>query len=190
MSDPTSAPRIALQPLPYVDLLARREASDIDLVVIHCTELPDLAMAREYGERLLYGSGTGASGHWYVDRDGAIVEYVPAARIAHHVRGHNARSVGIELVNRGRFPHWLDSRHQQMDEAYPDPQIEALLGLLAHLHATLPGLRAIAGHEDLDLERVAASDDPARTVARKRDPGPLFPWTDVLARVPLTRIGA
>lgn len=190
MSDPTSAPRIALQPLPYVDLLTTREIADIDLVVIHCTELPDLAMAREYGERLLYDTRTGASGHWYVDRDGTIVEYVPATRVAHHVRGHNARSVGIELVNRGRFPHWLDSRHQQMDEAYPHPQIEALLGLLAHLHATLPGLRAIAGHEDLDRDRVAASDTPARTVARKRDPGPLFPWTDVLARVPLTRIGA
>ena len=36
MSDPTSAPRIALQPLPYVELLAPREASDITLVVIHC----------------------------------------------------------------------------------------------------------------------------------------------------------
>ncbi|ATD67313.1 MULTISPECIES: N-acetylmuramoyl-L-alanine amidase [Luteimonas] len=190
MSAPTSAPRIALQPLPYAGLLAEREVSDITLVVIHCTELPDLATAREYGERVLYDSGTGASGHWYIDRDGSIVEYVPATRVAHHVRGHNAHSVGIELVNRGRFPHWYDSRHQAMDQPYPAPQIGALGELLAHLRATLPALRGIAGHEDLDLERVAASDDPARTVARKRDPGPLFPWQDVLARVPLTRIGA
>ncbi|MCD9006349.1 N-acetylmuramoyl-L-alanine amidase [Luteimonas sp. XNQY3] len=189
MSDPTSALRIALQPLPYVDLLAPRAASDITLVVIHCTELPDLATARVYGERVLYDSGAGASGHWYIDRDGAIVEYVPATRVAHHVRGHNAQSVGIELVNTGRFPDWYDSRHQAMDEAYTPAQIEALVALLAHLRATLPALREIAGHEDLDTDRVAASDDPALTVARKRDPGPMFPWADVLARVPLTRVG-
>lgn len=189
MSDPTSAPRITLQPLPYVDLLAGRELSDITLVVVHCTELPDLAIAREYGERVLYDSGAGASGHWYIDRDGSIVEYVQADRVAHHVRGHNAQSVGIELVNRGRFPHWYDSRHQAMDEAYQPAQIEALVHLLAHLHATLPALREIAGHEDLDTGRVAASDDAALRVARKRDPGPLFPWADVLARVPLHRIG-
>lgn len=183
------APPIQLQPLPYVDLLTPRAVEDITLVVIHCTELPDLAAARAYGERMLYDSGSGASGHWYIDRDGAIVEYVPATRVAHHVRGHNASSVGIELVNTGRFPDWYDSRHQAMDEAYTPAQIETLVALLVHLRATLPNLRAIAGHEDLDTERVAASDDPALTVARKRDPGPLFPWADVLARVPLTRIG-
>ena len=189
MSDPTSAPRIALQPLPYVDLLPPRAASDITLAVIHCTELPDLATARAYGERVLYDSGTGASGHWYIDRDGRIVEYVPPTRVAHHVRGHNALSIGIELVNTGRFPDWYDSRRQAMDEAYPPAQLEALVGLLAYLRATLPALREIAGHEDLDTGRIAASDDPGLTVARKRDPGPLFPWPALLARVPLHRIG-
>lgn len=185
---PTSS--IQYQPLPYVDLLALRDVSDLTLVVIHCTELPDLAAARDYGERVLYDSGTGASGHVYIDRDGSIVEYVPATRVAHHVRGYNAHSIGIELVNRGRFPHWYDSRHQAMDEAYSGAQIEALVSLLAHLQATLPRLRDIAGHEDLDTDCIAASDDPVRSVARKRDPGPLFPWDTVLARVPLQRIGA
>ena len=46
-------------------------------------------------------------------------------------------------------------------------------------------LRHIAGHEDLDREQVPASDDPTLRVARKRDPGPLFPWARVLAKVPL-----
>ena len=75
--------------------------------------------------RSRYDSGTGASGHWYIDRDGTIVEYVPAGRVAHHVRGHNAQSVGIELVNTGRFPDWYGSRHQAMDEPYTDAQIAA-----------------------------------------------------------------
>jgi len=176
-------------PLPYADRLQARPLEQVTLAVIHCTELPDLATAREYGERVLYpGSGTGNSGHYYIDRDGRIHRYVPETRIAHHVRGHNADSIGIELVNTGRWPHWLDSRHQSMDEAYPDAQVDSLIGLLRHLQATLPALRTIAGHEDLDTTMEAASDDPSLLVPRKRDPGPRFPWSAVLAAIRLSRV--
>jgi len=182
-------PRIEIDHLPYVPRLATRALDAITLVVIHCTELPDLAQARRYGEKVLYpDSGTGNSGHWYIDRDGRIVEYVPPGRIAHHVRGHNPHALGIELVNRGRWPDWLDSRRQQPDEAYPPAQIAALRALLQHLRQTLPALRQIAGHEDLDTEHVPASDNPALRVARKRDPGPLFPWTEVLPGSGLQRL--
>jgi N-acetylmuramoyl-L-alanine amidase len=184
------APAIRTQPLPYAELLEARPAAAIDTVVIHCTELPDLAIARSYGERVLYASGTGNSGHYYVDRDGAIAEFVPPLRAAHHTRGWNPRSIGIELVNTGRWPHWLDSRHQAMDEAYPDVQIEGLIALLRDLHARFPSLTQIAGHEDLDLDEVHASDDPTIKVRRKRDPGPLFPWPRVLTDISLTRIVA
>lgn len=179
-----------LQPLPYVDALAPRDPAAIDTVVLHCTELPDLATARDYGERVHYASGTGNSGHYYIDRDGTIVEYVPVARIAHHTRGWNPRSVGIELVNTGRFPDWLDSRRQAMDEPYTEAQLLALVALLHDLRARLPGLAQVAGHEDLDLDEVEASDDPALRVRRKRDPGPLFPWPALLAAVPLRRVAA
>ena len=182
------APPIRRHLLPYADALAARESAAIDTVVIHCTELPDLATAREYGERILYpASGTGNSGHYYIDRDGGIVEYVTPQRVAHHTRGWNPRSIGIELVNIGRFPDWLDSRHQAMDEPYTEAQITALVALLGQLKARLPALRQIAGHEDLDLDEVEASDDPAVKVRRKRDPGPLFPWNEVLQAVPLQR---
>ena len=177
-------------PLPYVARLQARPAAAVTLVVIHCTELPDLATAREYGERVLYPeSGSGNSGHFYVDRDGGVQRWVPEDRIAHHVRGHNPHAIGIELVNRGRWPHWLDAAHQAMDEPYPDAQVEALIALLAQLRATLPALRDIAGHEDLDRDQVPASDDPSILVPRKRDPGPRFPWDRVLAAVPLRRVG-
>src|SRR5690606_17820149 len=102
-------------PLPYVAQLEARSPAQVDLAVIHCTELPDLASGRAWGERVLYPSGTGNSGHYYIDRDGTVLRYVPDERIAHHVRGHNARAIGIELVNTGRYPHWLDSRQQAMD---------------------------------------------------------------------------
>lgn len=164
-------------PLPYVERLGERSVDDIELVVIHCTELPDLAMARAYGERVLYvDSGTGNSGHYYIDRDGKVVQFVPIERIAHHTRGYNPRSIGIELVNVGRYPNWLDSRYQQMSEPYTPAQLDALANLLASLRRRLPALSRIAGHEDLDTGTEAATDDPAIQVRRKRDPGVHFPW--------------
>jgi N-acetylmuramoyl-L-alanine amidase len=181
-------PIIHDQPLPYVDRLPERAAAAVTLAVIHCTELPDLATAREYGEKVLYDSGAGNSGHYYVDRDGTIYRYVPGTRIAHHVRGHNPHSIGIELVNLGRYPHWWDSRGQTMTEPYSAEQIAALVALLDELQRQFPNLRQIAGHEDLDTARIPASDDAALEISRKLDPGPLFPWDEVLAQSALERI--
>lgn len=179
---------ITRQWLPYVPQLPARPLAQIDLVVMHCTELPDLATAREYGERVLHASGTGNSGHYYIDRDGTVVQYVPAGRIANHTRGYNPRSIGIEIVNSGRYPDWLDSRHQDMTEPYTPAQITATAGLLQALASELDQLRFIAGHEDLDTAQVPASDDPQLQVFRKRDPGPRFPWPAVLSACGLTRL--
>ena len=179
---------IAVDLLPYEARLDERPLAQIDLVVIHCTELPDMAMAREFAERVLYDSGTGNSGHYYIDRDGKVFQYVPLQRIAHHVRGYNPRAIGIELVNTGRYPEWLDSRNQGMDEPYTEAQVASLIALLRKLQDELPSLRQIAGHEDLDTTTTSASDDPRVQVPRKRDPGPLFPWPRVLEAVTLERI--
>lgn len=190
---PSAPPDIRVEPLPYEARLEKRELAQVDLVVIHCTELPDLATAREYGERVLYepradgGGGTGNSGHFYIDRDGSVHRWVGLDRVAHHVRGCNARSVGIELVNTGRYPDWLDSGRQAMDEPYAEAQIAALIALLQQLQAGLPSLRWIAGHEDLDTAEVAASNDASLQVRRKRDPGPRFPWARVLDSIVLQR---
>ena len=177
------------RPLPYVNALPERAIDAVELVVIHCTELPDLAMAREYGENVVHASGTGNSGHYYVDRDGTIICFVPGTRVANHVRGNNPGSIGIELVNLGRYPNWWDSRQQQMSEPYPAAQIIALRSLLEHLRGQFPNLRKIAGHEDLDTEMMPASDDPSQQVRRKLDPGVMFPWHDVLDGSELTRVG-
>jgi N-acetylmuramoyl-L-alanine amidase len=184
-----SGPEIRDHLLPYVHRLGTRPVSGIDLVVVHCTELPDLATAREFGERIVHSDGSGNSGHYYIERGGSIERHVPPERIAHHTRGYNPRSVGIELVNIGRYPNWFDSRHQAMTEPYPDAQLLALERLLARLRAELPNLGWIAGHEDLDTGSVEASDDPAIQVRRKRDPGPLFPWPRILAACGLKRMG-
>lgn len=180
---------IHVEPLPYEARLDARPREQVDLVVIHCTELPDLAMARRFGEEVLYAaSETGNSGHYYVDRDGSVHQYVSVERVAHHTRGYNPRSIGIELVNRGRYPDWLAAGHQAMDEPYTAAQLQALIALLRQLREENPALRLIAGHEDLDTTEVEASDDPSLKVRRKRDPGPQFPWDEVLQAVPLERL--
>ncbi len=130
------------QPLPYALLLPERPVDEVDLVVMHCTELPDLVIAREYGEKVHYPNGTGHSGH-YLRRSRR--RRVPLCRsdprVAHHTRGYNPRSIGIELVNTGRYPDWFDTRRQAMTEPYPDAQIAALVALLGELRQAFPNLR-------------------------------------------------
>ena len=168
--------------LPYVAQLDKRPLDSINLVVIHCTELPDLATAREYGERIHYPeTGTGNAGHYYIERSGRVEEWVPPDRVSHHVRGFNEHSIGIELDNPGRFPDWYDSRKQAMETPYSMVQLENLVRLLQLLKNAIPGLQHISGHEMLDRERVASSNDPDILVQRKTDPGPLFPWQRVIA---------
>lgn len=178
------------RPLPYENQLTKRELSAIELVVIHCTELPDLATARDYGEQIHYDSGTGNSGHFYIDRDGHIEQWLELDRIAHHVKDHNHNSIGIELVNNGRYPNWYHSAHQTPTEAYPAVQISALTALLKQLTQRLPNLKHIVGHSDLDQTQLSAEDKPDLIIARKIDPGPLFPWHQVMQHNRLINIGS
>lgn len=172
----------------YNDSLDSRHMPDVDLVVIHCTELPSLEMSREFGEQIVHEeTGTGNSGHFYIDLDGATYLWVNLDRVAHHVRGMNERSVGIELVNQGRYPDWFRSDRQMLTDPYPDAQIAALKMLLKKLESMMPSLAWIAGHEELDTGTILSEDDPGRMIRRKVDPGPLFPWRAVAASVRLTR---
>ncbi len=181
-------PEIFQKPLSYVPRLEKRSSRNITLVVIHCTELPDLATARKWGEKIIYPeSSTGNSGHYYIDRDGRIEQWVPLDRIAHHVRSFNRHSVGIELVNAGRYPNWFDSRQQHMAEQYPRVQTQSLAILLHYLSESMPGLKSIAGHADLDEEMIPSDDRPDIMVRRKLDPGPQFPWADILKNTHLER---
>jgi N-acetylmuramoyl-L-alanine amidase len=181
--------KILRRPLPYAAKLTPRPLTDIDTVVIHCTELPDMATARQFGEKIHYASGTGNSGHFYISKSGQVEQWVDENRIANHVAGHNLHTIGIELDNRGRYPHWFDSRYQQPNDPYTDAQITALIALLQHLQQKLPALQYIAGHEDLDQRRIAAEDRPEVMIRRKIDPGPLFPWEKVMASIRLINIG-
>jgi N-acetylmuramoyl-L-alanine amidase len=180
LSKPAWLEQARPDPLDYQSRLEKRALEDINLIVIHATELPDLTTARQYGEKIHYPvSQTGNSGHFYIDRDGEVHQWVALDHIAHHVAGHNASSIGIEIVNLGRFPNWFDSRQQQWQESISTIQLQALINLVNQLKAQIPTITHIAGHDQLDLRFVAASDDAQRQVRRKLDPGPDFPWTRV-----------
>ena len=54
--------------LSYNDRLEKRDTNTLELVVLHCTELPTLEMAKEYGERIVHsenktGNSSCTSGH-------------------------------------------------------------------------------------------------------------------------------
>ena len=180
-------PDIIDNKLPYWLKLSARTTDELNMIVIHATELTDMAQAREYGERVLYDSGTGASGHYYIDRDGTIEQYVPDNRIANHTSGWNSRTLSIELVNLGRYPNWYHTDHQQMQEAYPPAQIDALILLVNELKSRYPSIKFTQGHEDLDTRFMPSDNDPETEVARKMDPGPHFPWNQFLNAVNLKK---
>lgn len=180
VSSPAWLEQARPDPLGYQDRLDQRSLDDVDLIVIHATELPDLATAREYGEKIHYPvSQTGNSGHLYIDRDGTVHQWVALDHVAHHVAGYNSSSIGIEIVNLGRFPHWLDSRQQHWQEPVSSIQLETLIGLINELKTLIPSITSIAGHDQLDLRFVPASNDAGHQVRRKLDPGPDFPWSKV-----------
>jgi len=146
-------------------------------------------MTREFGERVHYPQlGTGNSGHYYIEENGAVHRFVSPARVANHTAGYNTRSIGIEIFNVGRYPHWGHSKHQNWTAPYTRAQIESLLALLRKLRTDIPSLRYIAGHEDLDRRLEPSSDDPAILLPRRQDPGPLFPWNEIVPAAGLERL--
>ncbi len=168
--------------LPQNKTLEQRDTKIIDLIVLHCTELPTLEEARRAAEEMRNtDAGTQCvSGHYYVDRDGRVYRYVEDNRIANHVTGYNRGSIGIEIVNKGRYPRWYSSGGQNPTEEYTPAQVASIIRLIEYLKRRYPNINKIARHSELDIRWVPAEDDDKVEVRRKIDPGPLFPWEEVL----------
>ena len=130
-------------------------------VVLHHTSNRDAARAVV----TLTRQSSGVSAHYLVARDGRIVYMVDERLRAWHSgesywggnRDINSASIGIEIDNDGAEP-------------YPEPQIEALLALLADLKArwSIPAANFV-GHGDV-------------APGRKVDPGANFPWKRLAGR--------
>ncbi|MFE5867466.1 N-acetylmuramoyl-L-alanine amidase [Streptomyces roseifaciens] len=163
--------------------LPERRPDTVTAVVLHATELPGFDEAVLEADKTARESetGRGMCGHLYIDRDGTVHQLVPFERVAQHVRGHNTPSIGIELVNRGRYPRWFDADHQIPTEPFPAAQVQSLREVLRALHGEFRHLTDLYRHSDLDTALVPAADRPEAKVRRRIDPGPLFPWKAVSA---------
>jgi AmpD protein len=152
-----------------------RPAGAIELLVIHNISLPPDEFGGDGVRRLFTNtldlsahpyyatlSGLKVSAHFFVRRDGQIIQFVPCLQRAWHAGEScwqgafrcNDFSLGIELEGSDTVP-------------FTDAQYAALNRLTLALRAAYP-IRGIAGHSDIAPQR-------------KTDPGPCFDWGRFLA---------
>ncbi|MDV6340992.1 1,6-anhydro-N-acetylmuramyl-L-alanine amidase AmpD [Nitrosomonas sp. Is24] len=148
----------------------RPAGTEISLLVIHNISLPPDEFggdgvielftnhidpqAHPYYQTL---QGLKVSAHFFIRRDGAIIQFVPCMKRAWHAgvsqwQGRercNDFSIGIELEGSDTTP-------------FTDAQYETLIGLTRCLSEHYP-IQSIAGHSDI-------------APGRKTDPGPWFDW--------------
>jgi AmpD protein len=151
-----------------------RPAGAIELLVIHNISLPPGEFGSDAVQRLFTNTldplahpyyaaiaGLEVSAHFFVRRDGHIVQFVSCLQRAWHAGEScwqgalrcNDFSLGIEMEGTDEIP-------------YTDAQYDSLDRLTRALRAAYP-IRGIAGHSDIAPQR-------------KTDPGPSFDWTRYL----------
>jgi AmpD protein len=150
-----------------------RNGQQVDMIVIHAISLPPGEFGTDHVHnfflnRLDYTGhpyfreleGLKVSAHYFIDRDGAIIEFVDPNLMAWHAgessfegrEGCNSFSIGIELEG-------------GPDHPFTEGQYRALKKLCLLLMERYPLItpERIVGHSDIAPER-------------KEDPGPLFAW--------------
>lgn len=107
--------------------------------------------------------------HYVIDRQGNVEAGIDENRVAWHAKGNNSNSIGIELVNNG-----------DGQEEYPAEQVEALVNLVKEIRLRHDDIANIVRHSDIDHSTFSCG---GLEEARKRDPGPKFPFDEFLASV-------
>lgn len=149
----------------------------IKLLVIHAISLPPNEFGSDDVIRLFtnqldeaahpaYGdiAGLRVSAHFFIRRDGALIQFVPCKARAWHsgvscYQGEtccNDFSIGVELEGCDTLP-------------FTDSQYSALAALIQRLARAYP-LAAVTGHQHI-------------APARKTDPGPCFDWQRLSALI-------
>lgn len=149
----------------------RPAGADIRLVVIHAISLPPETFGNDCVDRFFTNClpaeehpyfetlvGVEVSAHFFIRRDGEVVQFVSADERAWHAGASvwqgqancNDYSIGIELEGSDSQP-------------YETAQYAALQGLLADVCDHYP-ITAVAGHCHV-------------APGRKTDPGPFFEWS-------------
>ncbi len=173
---------ISLVPSPHFD--ARPAGSEIDCLVVHNISLPAGVYGGDQIQALFQGEldttqdasfadlkGLRVSSHFLIRRDGALLQFVSTHDRAWHAgescfQGRtrcNDFSIGIELEGCDADPF----------EPAQITQLIALAHCLAQHHTALAW---IVGHSDI-------------APSRKTDPGPHFPWREVLDQLHTLNLG-
>ena len=138
--------------------------------------LPDLATSRTTASASSIRQRHRNSGHYYIDRDGGVLEFVPPERVLPHTRAGTRKASASNWSNRplaalAGLPPPGDGRVLHRG------QMRIVGGAVAGPAGPHPSLAQIAGTTTcLDEVGPRCSD---REVRRQREPWPLFPWAVV-----------
>ncbi|AXA33296.1 1,6-anhydro-N-acetylmuramyl-L-alanine amidase AmpD [Francisella adeliensis] len=153
---------------------SRPTESGIDLVVIHCISLPEGDYENDNVEQFFQNrldisiddsleslENVRVSAHFYIKRNGEVVQFVSVDDRAWHAgvseyhsrQGCNDFSVGIEMQGTDK-------------DFYQSEQYRSLNILLLDMKKNYPSIKNITGHEDI-------------APGRKTDPGVGFNWDRV-----------
>ena len=158
----------------------RSRLSPVTKIVIHTSESTFDQLAPDTGAEavanyLATGADEPASYHRIVDADTRL-KLLPFSHTAFGARGFNANAIHLAVAGTASKWHTLDPdyRRRVLDNLAADvtDALEATgvpLVRIAGDNARGPH-RGICGHVDLDP-------------ARRTDPGPRFPWTDLFAKI-------
>ena len=157
---------------------ARPPAMPVDLVVIHAISLPPRQFGGDEVSQLFTNTleplahpyfadvaGVRVSAHFYIRRDGTLVQFVPVTARAWHAGASNWQ--GRERCNDFSVGIELEGDH---DTPFETAQYQTLKHLLEQLQAVLP-IAAVTSHSHI-------------APGRKTDPGPAFDWQQVRAVCP------
>lgn len=120
-----------------------KDRSSTDLIVVHCSATRasmDIGV-REISQWHVQRGFDTVGYHYVIRRDGRLETGRPEGVIGAHVRGHNARSIGICLAG------GVDNQNQPADN-FSAKQLTALETLLRELTSRYPQARVL-GHRDL-----------------------------------------
>jgi len=149
--------------------LPKRPHNKIKFVIIHYTGMKKESLAI----KRLCNPVTKVSSHYFLKKNGSILELVPDLYEAWHAgksswkkyKSLNKYSIGIEIQNSG---------HNNSYESFSSKQIISLKNLLKYLVKTYKiDKKNILGHSDIAPNR-------------KKDPGEKFPWKD-LSKIKLSK---
>lgn len=116
----------------------------INMIVVHCSATrADCALTTEDLETIHRRRGfRGIGYHYYIRRDGTVVNTRALELVGAHAKGHNAHSIGI------CYEGGLDSNHKPSDTRTL-PQKASLVALLRELKQMFPNV-LVVGHHDLN----------------------------------------